>query len=183
MNSRLSLFGGLAAVALLLLASTTEAAPRYKRLGLKVAPPSKRLPAEVEKAVKRVFPAPARITGWTLEEKGWATLDSATVARTAQALARTHVPLVPTLAMHEGISRMSDTTVGTHPTMADVPLSAAVVRDVAERMSAAVEHAFVEYAFELEGELKEIRGMLGATLTLLGTSNAKKLWKPGDDLD
>jgi hypothetical protein len=69
MKNRLSLFGGLAAVALLMLASTTEAAPRYKRLGLKVAPPSKRLPGEVEKAVKRVFPAPARITGWTLEEK------------------------------------------------------------------------------------------------------------------
>jgi len=32
---------------------------------------------------------------------------------------------------------------------------------------------------ELEGELREIRGMLGATLQLLGTANApKKLWTP-----
>ena len=70
------------------------------------------------------------LPGWTLEEKGWANLDSATIARTAQTLARTHIPLVPTLAMHEGISRMTDTTVATHPTMAEVPLSAPVVRDV-----------------------------------------------------
>src|SRR5206468_25240 len=41
------------------------------------------------------------LAGWTAEEKGWAGLDSATVARTARALAQTKVTVVPTLVVHE----------------------------------------------------------------------------------
>src|SRR4029077_10196051 len=37
------------------------------------------------------------LSGWTTEEKGWATLDSASLARTARALAQTKVVIVPTL--------------------------------------------------------------------------------------
>jgi len=62
------------------------------------------------------------LRGWTTEEIGWATLDSASLARTARALAATHVAIVPTLVMHEMLSR---------PGMEDVPASAASVRDVA----------------------------------------------------
>jgi len=58
-------------------------------------------------------------------------LDSAAVARTAQALAATHVAVVPTLVLHEMLSRLGDTTLLNRPAMADVPPDAASVRDVA----------------------------------------------------
>jgi imidazolonepropionase-like amidohydrolase len=46
--------------------------------------------------------------GWNLEERSWAGLDSATLTRTARALAQTNVVLVPTLAVHEMWGRMQD---------------------------------------------------------------------------
>ena len=71
------------------------------------------------------------LPGWTTEEAGWGDLDSAAVARTAQALAATHVAVVPTLVLHEMLSRLGDTTLLNRPAMADVPPDAASVRDVA----------------------------------------------------
>ena len=71
------------------------------------------------------------LAGWTLEEKGWAGLDSAAVARVARALAATHVGLVPTLVLHETLSRLDNPTLLSRPGMEDVPAAAASVRDVA----------------------------------------------------
>ena len=71
------------------------------------------------------------LRGWTTEEKGWAALDSAAVAQTARALAATHVAIVPTLVVHEMLSRLDNPTLLTRPGMEDVPASAASVRDVA----------------------------------------------------
>lgn len=71
------------------------------------------------------------LAGWATEEAGWGDLDSAAVARTAQALAATHVAVVPTLVLHEMLSRLNDTTMLSRPAMADVPPDAASVRDVA----------------------------------------------------
>ena len=71
------------------------------------------------------------LSGWTLEEKGWAGLDSAAVARVARALAATHVDLVPTLILHEMLSRLDNPTLLSRPGMEDVPAAAASVRDVA----------------------------------------------------
>jgi imidazolonepropionase-like amidohydrolase len=71
------------------------------------------------------------LRGWTTEEKGWATLDSASVAQTARALAATRVAIVPTLVVHEMLSRLDNPTLLTRPGMEDVPASAASVRDVA----------------------------------------------------
>lgn len=71
------------------------------------------------------------LPGWTAEEAGWADLDSAAVARTARALAATHVAVVPTLVLHEMLSRLNDATLLARPGMADVPAEAASVRDVA----------------------------------------------------
>jgi dihydroorotase-like cyclic amidohydrolase len=68
--------------------------------------------------------------GWTMEETQWGLLDSATVARTAQALAATHVALVPVLVEHEMLSHLDDVTLRTRPTMGDVPARASSVRDV-----------------------------------------------------
>jgi hypothetical protein len=69
--------------------------------------------------------------GWTMEEAQWGLLDSATVTRTAQALAATHVAMVPTLIQHEMLSHLNDVTLRTRPTMTDVPARAASVRDAA----------------------------------------------------
>ena len=71
------------------------------------------------------------LAGWTLEEKGWAGLDSAAVARVARALAATHVGLVPTLVLHETLSRLDNPTLLSRPGMEDVPAAAVSVRDVA----------------------------------------------------
>src|SRR5436309_138229 len=50
------------------------------------------------------------LAGWTLEESGWASLDSAAVARVARALVATHVAVVPTLVLHEMLARLDNPT-------------------------------------------------------------------------
>jgi len=70
------------------------------------------------------------LSGWTTEEKGWASLDSGTVARTARALAQTKVALVPTLVVHDMLSRLDNPILLTRPGMEDVPDNAASVRSV-----------------------------------------------------
>ncbi|OLB16692.1 MAG: hypothetical protein AUH07_00375 [Gemmatimonadetes bacterium 13_2_20CM_70_9] len=70
------------------------------------------------------------LRGWTLEEGGWSTLDSAAVARVARTLAATHVAIVPTLVLHEMMSRLDNPTLLSRPGMEDVPAAAASVRDV-----------------------------------------------------
>ena len=71
------------------------------------------------------------LTGWTTEEKGWASLDSTMVARTARALAQTKVAIVPTLVVHDMLSRLDNPILLTRPGMEDVPESAQSVRSVA----------------------------------------------------
>src|SRR5256885_10239116 len=71
------------------------------------------------------------LRGWTTEEMGWATLDSASLARTARALAATRVAIVPTLVVHEMLSRLDNPTLVSRPGMEDVPANAASVPDVA----------------------------------------------------
>ncbi len=71
------------------------------------------------------------LTGWTTEEQGWTTLDSAALARTARALARTKVAIVPTLIVHEMLSRLNNPILLSRPGMEDVPDDAASVRSVA----------------------------------------------------
>ncbi len=71
------------------------------------------------------------LTGWTLEEMGWAALDSASVARVARTLAAARVAVVPTLVLHEMLARLDNPTLLLRPGIEDVPASAASVRDVA----------------------------------------------------
>jgi imidazolonepropionase-like amidohydrolase len=59
--------------------------------------------------------------GWTFEEKGWASLDSARLARLARDLVATNVTLVPTLALHETFARLNEPTLAERPEMRDVP--------------------------------------------------------------
>jgi imidazolonepropionase-like amidohydrolase len=70
------------------------------------------------------------LAGWTTEEKGWAGLDSGSVARTARALAQTKVTLVPTLVVHEMLSRLDNPILLSRPGMEDVPDNAESVRSV-----------------------------------------------------
>jgi imidazolonepropionase-like amidohydrolase len=70
------------------------------------------------------------LAGWTTEEQGWTTLDSAALARTARALARTKVAIVPTLIVHEMLSRLDNPILLQRPGMEDVPEDAASVRSV-----------------------------------------------------
>lgn len=70
------------------------------------------------------------LPGWTTEAKGWASLDSGAVARTARALAQTQVTIVPTLVVHEMLSRLDNPILLSRPGMEDVPDNAESVRSV-----------------------------------------------------
>jgi imidazolonepropionase-like amidohydrolase len=59
--------------------------------------------------------------GLTMEEIGWNTLDSVTVARLARTLAETHVGLVPALVEHETFARLDDAALLHRLGMSDVP--------------------------------------------------------------
>ena len=72
----------------------------------------------------------AFLSGWTTEEKGWASLDSATVAQTARSLAQTRVTIVPTLLLHDMLSRLDNPILLSRPGMEDVPENAESVRSV-----------------------------------------------------
>ena len=70
------------------------------------------------------------LAGWTKEEKGWAALDSETIARTARQLAQTRVTIVPTLVIHDMLSRLDNPILLSRPGMEDVPDNAESVRSV-----------------------------------------------------
>lgn len=59
--------------------------------------------------------------GLTMEERGWNTLDSVTVARLARTLAGTRVAIVPVLVEHETFARLDDPALQRRLGMSDVP--------------------------------------------------------------
>jgi len=59
--------------------------------------------------------------GWTYSEKSWAGLDSAALNRVAAALAEARVVLVPTLVLHETLSRLDDPAMLNQPDLKTVP--------------------------------------------------------------
>lgn len=59
--------------------------------------------------------------GLTMEEAGWASLDSGSVSRLAAALAATRVAIVPTLIEHETFAHLDDPALLQRLGMADVP--------------------------------------------------------------
>src|SRR5207302_443365 len=69
------------------------------------------------------------LAGWTLEEGGWASLDSSSVQRVARAVAATRTAVVPTLVLHEMLARLDNPTLLQRPGMDDVPAGAASVRE------------------------------------------------------
>ncbi len=59
--------------------------------------------------------------GWSAAERAWGTLDSAALVRVASEVAEAHVILVPTLVLHETLSRLDDSTVYRDPSLRLVP--------------------------------------------------------------
>jgi imidazolonepropionase-like amidohydrolase len=59
--------------------------------------------------------------GWTASERSWAELDSAALARVATRLAEQKVTIIPTLVLHETLSRLDDPAVLNDPALAAVP--------------------------------------------------------------
>ncbi|HVD33980.1 MAG TPA: amidohydrolase family protein, partial [Gemmatimonadales bacterium] len=59
--------------------------------------------------------------GWTASERSWADLDSAALTRVATRLAEQKVTIIPTLILHETLSRLDDPAVLNDPALADVP--------------------------------------------------------------
>ncbi|HEY6808036.1 MAG TPA: amidohydrolase family protein [Gemmatimonadales bacterium] len=123
------------------------------------------------------------LAGWTLEEKGWATLDSASLAVTARALAGTHVAIVPTLVVHETLAHLADPGLLERPEMADVPADTAnVVRRVASLLrrsgwTAADFQAFRRSRAREDEFVREFRRAGG--LVAAGSDAANQLLVPG----
>jgi imidazolonepropionase-like amidohydrolase len=59
--------------------------------------------------------------GWTAFERSWADLDSAALTRVAKVLAEGKVTLVPTLVLHETLSRLDEPGLLRDPALQDVP--------------------------------------------------------------
>jgi imidazolonepropionase-like amidohydrolase len=59
--------------------------------------------------------------GWTAFERAWGGLDSAALARVAGVLAARNVVVVPTLVLHESLSRLDDPAVASDTMFAAVP--------------------------------------------------------------
>ena len=122
------------------------------------------------------------LTGWTVEEKGWAGLDSAAVARTARALAETKVTIVPTLVLHDMLARLDNPILLSRPGMEDVPANAQSVRSVPSLLLRTGWHAADFDAFrrsrkrqdQFVREFKRAGGAIAA-----GTDAANQLLIPG----
>ena len=123
------------------------------------------------------------LAGWTREETGWTALDSATISRTARALAQTHVAIVPTLVVHETLAHLADTSLRSRAEMADVPADTGnVVRQVTSLLRRTNWRAADFAAFQrarprqdlFVREFKRAGGLVAA-----GTDAANQLLVPG----
>lgn len=59
--------------------------------------------------------------GWTAFARSWSTIDSTELARVAETLAERQVVLVPTLVLHETLSRLGDSALYRDPALRAVP--------------------------------------------------------------
>jgi imidazolonepropionase-like amidohydrolase len=59
--------------------------------------------------------------GWTAAERSWANLDSASLARVALRLSELQVTVIPTLVLHETLSRLDDPAFVKQLPLSDVP--------------------------------------------------------------
>lgn len=59
--------------------------------------------------------------GWTASARSWAGLDSAALTRVAERLAEAKITIIPTLVLHETLSRLSEPGLMKDPALQDVP--------------------------------------------------------------
>jgi imidazolonepropionase-like amidohydrolase len=59
--------------------------------------------------------------GWTASERSWADLDSAALTQVAARLAEEKITLIPTLVLHETLSRLNDPATLRDPSLTEVP--------------------------------------------------------------
>jgi imidazolonepropionase-like amidohydrolase len=81
------------------------------------------VPEAASKAPSALFASHYRgfFPGWTASERSWAELDSAALTRVAARLAEQKITIIPTLILHETLSRLDDPAVLNDPALADVP--------------------------------------------------------------
>jgi imidazolonepropionase-like amidohydrolase len=75
--------------------------------------------------------------GWTASERSWADLDSSALRQVAERLVEEKVSIVPTLVLHETLSRLNDPELLRDPALADVPDRARRAWDIPEMISRA----------------------------------------------
>jgi imidazolonepropionase-like amidohydrolase len=85
------------------------------------------------------FAAHARgyFEGWTAFETSWMRLDSTSLTRLAGKLAETHVTMVPTLVLHEVLSRLDDSTLAQNPDLRAMPRQELLAWNVPEMVERA----------------------------------------------
>jgi imidazolonepropionase-like amidohydrolase len=81
------------------------------------------VPEAASKSPSSLFAAHYRgfYPGWTAFERSWADVDSAALARVAQRLADTKITIIPTLVLHETLSRLDEPGLSKDPALQDVP--------------------------------------------------------------
>jgi imidazolonepropionase-like amidohydrolase len=75
--------------------------------------------------------------GWTASERSWADLDSSALSQVAERLVEEKVSVVPTLVLHETLSRLNDPELVRDPALADVPDRARRAWDIPEMINRA----------------------------------------------
>jgi len=70
------------------------------------------------------------LEGWTSFETSWVRLDSTALTRLAGQLAETHVTMVPTLVLHEVLSRLDDSTLAQSPDLRAMPRQELLAWDI-----------------------------------------------------
>jgi len=75
--------------------------------------------------------------GWTASERSWADLDSSALSQVVQRLVEEKVSVVPTLVLHETLSRLNDPELLRDPALADVPDRARRAWDIPEMINRA----------------------------------------------
>jgi imidazolonepropionase-like amidohydrolase len=75
--------------------------------------------------------------GWTASERSWADLDSSALSQVAQRLVEEKVSVVPTLVLHETLSRLNDPELLRDPALAEVPDRARRAWDIPEMINRA----------------------------------------------
>lgn len=120
--------------------------------------------------------------GWTASERSWGDIDSATLVQLAGRLAGEKVIIVPTLVLHETLSRLNDRAMLRDPTLAEVPEAAKQEWDVPGMISRAgwAESDFTAFRRSRPAQDLFVRAFVAAGGRIAaGTDSPNQLLVPG----